>query len=147
MQAVRIALGSDQDAGLVRAVERWLRENGHEVALFGALLRDGDEAWPSVGRAVGEAVAGGQADFGVLCCWTGTGVSIAANKVPGVRAALCADAATAAGAREWNDANVLCLSLRATSAAVAAEMLAAWFATAPTQDAAYGSMIDRLRAI
>lgn len=147
MQAVRIALGSDQDAGLVRAVERWLRENGHEVALFGALLRDGDEAWPSVGRAVGETVAGGEADFGVLCCWTGTGVSIAANKVPGVRAALCADAATAAGAREWNDANVLCLSLRATSAAVAAEMLAAWFATAPTQDAAYGSMIDRLRAI
>lgn len=143
---MRIALGSDEDAELPRAVERWLRDRGHAVALFGALSAGGDDAWPSVGRAVGEAVAGGNADFGVLCCWTGTGVSIAANKVPGVRAALCADAATAAGAREWNDANVLCLSLRATSAPVAGEMLDAWFAAEPTAEGAYRAMIDQLRA-
>jgi ribose 5-phosphate isomerase B len=77
----------------------------------------------------------------VLCCWTGTGVSIAANKVAGVRAALCGDAATAGGAREWNDANVLCLSLRATTIAVAEEMLEAWFAGTPTRDPTYRAMI------
>lgn len=143
---MRIALGSDEDAELPRAVERWLHERGHRVDLFGALVSRADAAWPSVGRAVGEAVAGGDADFGVLCCWTGTGVSIAANKVFGVRAALCTDAATAAGAREWNDANVLCFSLRATPAPVAQEMLDAWFAAAPTSNAAYRAMIDQLRA-
>lgn len=143
---MRIALGSDDDAGLPRAVERWLRERGHAVVLFGALAARDDAAWPSVGRAVGEAVAGGDADFGVLCCWTGTGVSIAANKVPGVRAALCADAETAAGARRWNDANVLCLSLRATADAVAGEILDVWCSTAPTQEPAGRAMIDALRA-
>ena len=76
-------------------------------------------------------VAGGESDSGVLFCWTGTGASIAANKVAGVRAALCTDAATAAGARRWNDANVLVLSLRLTSPTVASEMLDAWFTTAP----------------
>jgi len=142
---MRIALGSDEDADLPRAVERWLHDRGHRVELFGALTARGDDAWPSVGRAVAEAVASGNADFGVLCCWTGTGVSIAANKVPGIRAALCADAATAAGAREWNDANVLCLSLRAISAPVAREMLDAWLRTQPTSDGAYRAMIEQLR--
>ena len=85
---------------------------------------------------MGEAVARGEAESGVLFCWTGTGASIAANKVPGVRAALCADARTAAGARQWNDANVLVMSLRLTSAEVAREMLEAWFATAPDPDEA-----------
>ena len=80
---------------------------------------------------MGEKVAGGQADQGVLFCWTGTGVSMAANKVPGVRAALCGDAETARGARAWNDANVLCLSLRATSPVIAKEILDAWFAAEP----------------
>lgn len=96
-------------------------------------------------REVAETVARGGAEYGVLCCWTGTGVSIAANKVAGIRAALCADAPTAAGAREWNDANVLCMSLRATSPAVAAEMLEAWFAGAPTREPAYRAMIDDVR--
>ena len=85
--------------------------------------------WPDVGSAVGQAVAGGDADRGVVCCWTGTGVSIAANKVPGVRAALCTDRATAEGARRWNDANVLALGLRLTTEAVAAELLEAFLAT------------------
>lgn len=87
--------------------------------------------WPDVAQAVAERVATGTADFGVLFCWTGTGVSIAANKVPGVRAALCGDAETARGARAWNQANVLCLSLRATSEVVAKEILDAWFSGSP----------------
>lgn len=130
---------------LPEAIDRWLHEQSHAVSRYGALMPQADDAWPSVGRSVGEAVAGGDADFGILCCWTGTGVSIAANKVAGVRAALCADAQTARGAREWNDANVLCLSIRATSAALAAEILSAWFGGAPTRDPAYRAMIDSLR--
>lgn len=130
---------------LPEAIDRWLRERAHSVRRYGALAPGADDAWPSVGCSVAEAVAGGEADFGVLCCWTGTGVSIAANKVPGIRAALCADPQTAQGAREWNDANVLCLSIRATSAAVAGEMLTAWFAGRPTEDPPYRAMIDTLR--
>ena len=86
-------------------------------------------AWPHVARHVAEAVAAGAADEGILFCWTGTGVTIAANKVPGIRAALCSDAETARGARLWNNANVLCLSLRRTSEVIAREILDAWFST------------------
>jgi ribose 5-phosphate isomerase B len=86
-------------------------------------------AWPDAGRAVGEAVSTDAAERGVVCCWTGTGVSMAANKVPGVRAALCTDAETARGARRWNDANVLAVGLRLTSPEVAREMLDAFLAT------------------
>ncbi len=139
-----IALGSDMPGELPETIARWLLANGHEVRRFGALAPGADDAWPSVGREIGRAVMRGDARYGVLCCWTGTGVSIAANKVPGIRAALCGDAATAAGAREWNDANVLCISLRATTPAIAEEMLAAWFATEPTQDPKYRAMIDTL---
>jgi ribose 5-phosphate isomerase B len=138
---MQIALGSDMAGELPEAVDRWLRAHGHAVRRFGALAPEADDAWPSVGRSVGAAVAQGEADFGVLCCWTGTGVSIAANKVPGIRAALCSDASTARGAREWNDANVLCLSIRATSAAMADEMLEAWFAGTVTQNSTYRAMI------
>jgi ribose 5-phosphate isomerase B len=144
---MRIALGSDMAGELPDAIAGWLRERNHEVRRFGALAPGADEAWPSVGRSVGEAVAAGEADFGVLCCWTGTGVSIAANKVPGVRAALCGDAETARGAREWNDANVLCMSIRATSPAVAGEMLGAWFTTHPTSDPTYRAMIGEVSGL
>jgi ribose 5-phosphate isomerase B len=92
------------------------------------VIGEGDP-WPDVGRGVGEAVAGGTVDRGVVCCWTGTGVSMAANKVPGVRAALCTDGPTAEGARRWNDANVLALGLRLTSPTVADEMVDAFLAT------------------
>jgi ribose 5-phosphate isomerase B len=138
---MRIALGSDMTGELPEAVDRWLRAHEHDVVRFGALAPGENDAWPSVGRAVAESVARGETRYGVLCCWTGTGVSIAANKVAGARAALCADPATAAGAREWNDANVLCLSLRATSVPVAEDMLAAWFAASPTKEPAYRQMI------
>jgi ribose 5-phosphate isomerase B len=79
-------------------------------------------------------VADGRADQAIVCCWTGTGASIAANKVPGIRAALCGDAQTAAGARRWNDANVLALSLRLTSEALLAEILDSWFESAASPD-------------
>lgn len=144
---MRVALGSDMTGELPEAIARWLATRGHEVRRYGALSAGSGEDWPSVGRAVASAVAGGAADYGVLCCWTGTGVSIAANKVSGARAALCSDAATAAGAREWNDANVLCLSLRATSVPVAEEMLDAWFASSPTSDPSYRAMIESVRPL
>jgi ribose 5-phosphate isomerase B len=115
---------------LTDAVAEDLRTRGHDVVLVGPPAGD-DLQWADVGRRVGEMVAGGETPTAVLFCWTGTGASIAANKVPGVRAALCTDAETARGARRWNDANVLVLSLRLTSPTVASEMLDAWFATEP----------------
>jgi ribose 5-phosphate isomerase B len=127
---MRVVLGSDDKTPLTDAVTDDLRARGADVTLVGPPAGEATE-WADVGRTVGERVATGDADTGVLFCWTGTGASIAANKVRGVRAALCTDAATAAGARKWNDANVLVLSLRLTSPDLAHEMLDAWFATAP----------------
>ena len=122
---MRVALGTDEATATSAAVRAWLAEHGHEVV---EPLPDGSP-WPDVGRAVGEIVASGDADAGVVCCWTGTGVSMAASKVAGVRAALCVDAETARGARRWNDANVLALSLRLTSETVAGELLDAFLST------------------
>jgi ribose 5-phosphate isomerase B len=121
---VRVAFGTDERTGVTDELVGALVAAGHEV-----VVRLEDEAWPDVGRRVGEAVAEGRADRGVVCCWTGTGVSIAANKVAGVRAALCTDAETARGARRWNDANVLALGLRLTSETVGREILDAFLAT------------------
>jgi len=121
---MRIAVGADDQHELVRTVLAWGRDHGHDVTLVADA-----RPWPEAGRLVGEAVASGSADRGVVLCWTGTGVSIAANKVSGVRAALCADAETARGARRWNDANVLALSMRATTPAVATEILDAFIGT------------------
>jgi ribose 5-phosphate isomerase B len=123
---MRIAFGTDERTEVTDAVKALLAERGHDVAVVG----EGDP-WPDVGRRVGEAVAGGEAERGVVCCWTGTGVSIAANKVPGVRAALCVDAETARGARRWNDANVLAFGLRLTTATVAEELVDAFLTTDP----------------
>lgn len=141
---MRIALGSDEATDLTTALERDLRERGYDVALFGVLGPARDDAWPNIGRAVGEAVACGNCEYGIVCCWTGTGVSIAANKVSGVRAALCNDAETAAGARKWNDANVLALSLRSTAIPIAKAMLDAWFSSSPTGDPKYAAMIAQV---
>lgn len=126
---MKIAVGSDECTTLTQAVLEWLQEGGHHTTLFGPLANT-KEPWSIIARDVGEAVAKGEAGEGILFCWTGTGVSIAANKIPGVRAALCDDAETARGARLWNNANVLCLSLRRTSEARAKEILEAWFDTA-----------------
>lgn len=129
---MKIAFGTDEATGVTEALRAALVERGHEVV---DTLPDGSP-WPDVGRAVGETVASGEADLGVVCCWTGTGVSMAANKVPGVRAALCGDAETARGARRWNDANVLALSLRLTTEALAGELLDAFLAGEPDPDEA-----------
>jgi ribose 5-phosphate isomerase B len=126
---MRIAVGTDDRTALTEAIAAKLSADGHDVLVVADGL-----AWPDAGRTVGEAVAEGRADFGVVCCWTGTGVSIAANKVPGVRAALCTDSETARGARRWNDANVLAMGLRLTSAEVANEMLDAFLGTPPDED-------------
>jgi len=123
---MRVALGADDETRLVDAIAELLRAKGHVVTRYGKAAGEA-EAWASTARRVGEAVAAGEHELGILCCWTGTGVSIAANKVPGVRAALCVDAETARGARKWNDANVLALSLRLTSEEIAKEILGAWF--------------------
>ncbi len=125
---VKIAIGSDERTHLTDVVIEAVRRQGHDITLFGPLI--GEEAyWPAVAQQVAESVLFGVSDEGILFCWTGTGISLAANKVPGIRAALCADAETAKGARLWNKANVLCLSLRTTAEVVAHEILDAWFAT------------------
>jgi len=127
---MKVVLGSDDKSPLTEAVADDLRRRGHDVELVGPPAGE-DLQWAAVGRQVGEKVVRGDADTGVLFCWTGTGASIAANKVPGVRAALCTDPQTAAGARKWNDANVLVMSLRLTSPNLATEMLDEWFSAEP----------------
>lgn len=130
---MKIAIGSDMKAHLAQVLAEELKKRGHEVDVFGALVTT-PAPWTKVAIEVAERVAAGEYDQAVLCCWTGTGISLAANKVKGIRAALCGDAQTAAGARKWNDANILCMSLRATSEEVAREVLDAWFANEPSTD-------------
>jgi ribose 5-phosphate isomerase B len=132
---MRIAVSADERVGVADAVVKELERRGHDVLAHGALKDDERDDWAWASEAAARDVAEGRAEQGVVCCWTGTGASIAANKVPGVRAALCGDAQTAAGARRWNDANVLALSLRATSEAVLGEILDAWFEAEPSGDA------------
>ena len=132
---MRISVAADERAGVAEAVVEELRRRGHEPIAHGALSDAERDDWAWASEAAARDVADGRADQGVVCCWTGTGASIAANKVPGVRAALCADAETARGARKWNDANVLALSLRTTSEALLAEILDGWFEAAASGDA------------
>jgi ribose 5-phosphate isomerase B len=132
---VRISVAADERTGIADAVVEQLRERGHEPVVHGALADGERDDWAWCCEAAAREVAEGRAEQAVVCCWTGTGASIAANKVPGIRAALCADAQTAEGARKYNDANVLALSLRATSEAELAEILDAWFAAGPSDDA------------
>lgn len=144
---MRIAVSSDLDEPVARLVVDELRLRGHSVLTYGA-LRSGDRVdWAWSAEAAAREVASGRADQAVVCCWTGTGASIAANKVPGVRAALCADAYTADGARRWNDANVLALSLRLTSGPRLREILDAWFAGRPGDDADDRANVLHLRDI
>jgi ribose 5-phosphate isomerase B len=131
---MRISVAADERTGVADAVVRELRERGHEVVAHGALSESERDDWAWCSEAAARDVADGRAEQAVVCCWTGTGASIAANKVDGIRAALCHDAATAAGARRWNDANVLALSLRTTSEALLGEILDAWFAAGPSDD-------------
>ena len=123
-----IAIGSDERTHLTDFVLEYLGGKGFQLELYGALIGE-STPWPEVAEKVAERVASRKVSEGILFCWTGTGVSIAANKLPGIRAALCADAATARGARQWNHANILVMGLRLTSEPLASEILDAWFAT------------------
>jgi ribose 5-phosphate isomerase B len=144
---MRISVSSDMDEPVARALVAQLRERGHDVVTHGALRPGADPQWAVCSEAAARDVADGTSQQAVVCCWTGTGASIAANKVPGVRAALCADAYTAEGARRWNDANVLALSLRLTSEPLLKEILDAWFtaeASDDTEDRGNVTHVDRL---
>jgi ribose 5-phosphate isomerase B len=131
---MRIAIAADESIGVAAELVSELQRRGHDVIRHGALAAGEREDWAWASEAAARDVADGRAEQAIVCCWTGTGASIAANKVRGVRAALCADASTASGARRWNDANVLALSLRTTSQALLVEILDAWFAGAPSEE-------------
>jgi ribose 5-phosphate isomerase B len=142
---VKVAVASDMDTALARSLLAELEKRGHEPIAHGALA-DGERAdWAWSCERAARDVTEGRADQGIVCCWTGTGASIAANKVPGIRAALCADAETARGARAWNDANVLAISLRATSEALLGEILDGWFSGAPSEDDEDRANVDHIR--
>jgi ribose 5-phosphate isomerase B len=144
---VRIAVAADERVGVAEAVVDELRKRGHEPIPHGALTNQEREDWAWASEAAARDVAEGRAEQAIVCCWTGTGASIAANKVKGVRAALCLDAQTADGARKWNDANALALSLRATSEAELAEILDAWFGGEASSEAEDAANVEHLGEI
>jgi ribose 5-phosphate isomerase B len=132
---MRFSIAADELTGVAAGIEAALAERGQQVvARHGALHGDERDDWAWASEAAARDVASGAADQAIVACWTGTGASIAANKVAGIRAALCADPETAAGARKWNDANVLALSLRSTSEALLGEILDAWLAGEPSAE-------------
>jgi ribose 5-phosphate isomerase B len=142
-----ISLAADELTGVAGELAGELERRGHRTIAHGALGEGEREDWAWASEAAARDVASGRAEQAIVCCWTGTGASIAANKVPGVRAALCPDGATAAGARRWNDANVLALSLRSISRAELEEILDAWFSGEPSPDAADRANVAHLREI
>jgi ribose 5-phosphate isomerase B len=144
---MRVTVSADELTGIAGMLVGELQLRGHETLCHGALAEGEREDWAWASEAAAREVAGGRAEQGIVCCWTGTGASIAANKVDGVRAALCVDAATAAGARHWNDANVLALSLRATSEAELGEILDAWFAAVPSAEGEDRANVEHVREI
>jgi ribose 5-phosphate isomerase B len=144
---MRIAVAADERVGVAEAVVDQLRERGHEPVPHGALAEGERDDWAWASEAAARDVAEGRAEQAIVCCWTGTGASIAANKVDGVRAALCLDAQTAEGARKWNDANALALSLRATSEAELAEILDAWFGGEASADADDAANVEHIAEI
>jgi ribose 5-phosphate isomerase B len=141
---MKVAVAADERVGVAEAVVEELRKRGHDPIPHGALAEDERDDWAWASEAAARDVAEGRAEQAIVCCWTGTGASIAANKVNGVRAALCRDAQTAGGARKWNDANALAISLRATSEAELSEILDAWFGGEPSADAADASNVEHL---
>jgi ribose 5-phosphate isomerase B len=132
---VKVAVATDERTGVADALVAELERRGHELLLHGAFSDEERDDWAWASEAAARDVAEGRAEQAVVCCWTGTGASIAANKVHGVRAALCGDAETAGGARKWNDANALALSLRTTSEPLLKEILDAWLSGEPSPDA------------
>jgi ribose 5-phosphate isomerase B len=144
---MRVAVAADELVGVAEPVVEELRKRGHQPLVHGALSEEERDDWAWASEAAARDVAEGRADQAIVCCWTGTGASIAANKVSGIRAALCGDAQTAEGARRWNDANVLALSLRATSEPELTEILDAWFGAAPSTEAEDRANVEHLDEI
>ena len=144
---MRIALAADEIEGVAGVLPAELERRGHEVIAHGALAESERRDWAWACEAAARDVAEGRAEQAVVCCWTGTGAAIAANKLDGVRAALCGDAATAAGARRWNDANALALSLRLTSEAQLREILDAWFSAEPSGEREDRKNVEHIREI
>jgi ribose 5-phosphate isomerase B len=144
---MRISVSADEDVGVAGIVVRELELRGHQVIAHGVLADGEREDWAWASEAAARDVAEGRSEQAVVCCWTGTGASIAANKVRGVRAALCLDAPTAEGARRFNDANALALSLRTTSEALLREILDAWFSTGPSESEDDRANVSRLAQI
>jgi len=144
---LRIAVAADELTGIAAALPQQLRARGHEPLLHGAYADGERPDWAWASERAARQVAEGAAEQAIVACWTGTGASIAANKVPGIRAALCGDGPTAAGARRFNDANVLALSLRSTSEAELAEILDAWLGASASDDVADTDNIAHLREI
>ena len=144
---MKIAVAADERVGVAETVLEQLRQRGHEPIPHGALAEGEPDAWAWASEAAARDVAEGRAEQAIVCCWTGTGASIAANKVDGVRAALCLDAQSADGARKWNDANALAISLRATSDAELAEILDAWFGGEASGDAEDAANVEHIAEI
>jgi ribose 5-phosphate isomerase B len=144
---MRVAVAADERVGVAETLAEELRRRGHEPIPHGALAEDERDDWAWASESAARDLAEGRADQAIVCCWTGTGASIAANKVDGVRAALCLDAQTAEGARKWNDANALAISLRATSEAELSEILDAWFGGKPSGDATDTANVEHLAEI
>ena len=144
---MKIAVAADELTGIATALPDELRRRGHVLLLHGAYAQDERPDWAWACETAARDVAEGRADQAVVACWTGTGASIAANKVRGIRAALCSDSQTAEGARRWNDANVLAVSLRATSQAELEEILDAWFTGSPSEDSSDAQNVEHLSDI
>ena len=144
---MKIAVAADENVGVAEALIAELERRGHDTVPHGALSADERDDWAWASEAAARDVAEGRAEQAIVCCWTGTGASIAANKVAGIRAALCLDSQTAEGARKWNDANALAISLRPTSEAELGEILDAWFAAEPSADAGNRANVEHLGEI
>jgi len=127
--SMNILFGSDEKTSLTDSIYKWLTDSGHTVTLAGHLAdEDLKWHWAEIGLKIGKRVGTKEFDMGIGCCWSGTGISLAANKEKGARAILAWDAETAKLARKWDNANILCFSLRYTSESLAQEILTAWFA-------------------
>src|SRR3989344_7159285 len=114
---MKIVVASDEETNLTDSVVEYLKEKDHDVVLLGVLVDKENNKWAEIGKEAARKVASGEVKQGILFCWSGTGICMAANRIRGARATLCWDAETARLARKWDNANVLCLSLRFTSEA------------------------------
>lgn len=143
---MKIAVGSDHGGFLLKnEILKYLKEKNIDFNDFGCFTSESVD-YPDIGQAVGEAVAAGEYDRGIICCGTGIGISISANKVPGVRAALCGDCFSAKASREHNDANVLALGERVIGTELAKMIIDTWL-SAEFQGGRHGRRVEKIANI